>query len=69
MGYDKHVARYSRKRIPEKTLLLLAFLLGAPGILLAMFFFRHKTLHLKFQVGIPLLLILNLLFLLWGPWK
>lgn len=65
MGYDKHAARHSWKRVPEKILLMLAFLLGAPGIFLAMSFFRHKTLRLIFQVGIPILLILNLLFLFW----
>lgn len=42
-GYDKYLAVKNKRRIPEKTLLALAFLGGSVGLLLAMVIFRHKT--------------------------
>lgn len=61
MGLDKHKARAHRRRIPEATLFLLAFLGGALGGTLGMKLFRHKTLHLQFAVGFPLIMLLQ-----WG---
>ncbi len=54
-GYDKSISRSGALRIPEKSLFLLSFAGGACGMLLGMALFRHKTKHLKFVVGIPLL--------------
>lgn len=62
-GLDKHKARHDRWRIPEATLLLLAFLDGSPAALLAMYLFRHKTRHNKFRYGVPLILLLHLAIL------
>lgn len=45
------------RRIPEATLLLLAALGGSPAALLAMYLFRHKTLHKKFRYGVPAIII------------
>ncbi|WP_059050590.1 DUF1294 domain-containing protein [Paenibacillus senegalimassiliensis] len=59
MSDDKKRARQRRDRVPEKTLFLLAALGGALGVLLAMNAKRHKTKHMSFRVGIPLLLLLN----------
>lgn len=42
-GYDKFQAQRHRRRIPEITLLLLAFVGGTIGLLIGMLFFRHKT--------------------------
>ena len=61
MFIDKQKARRGRWRIPERTLLLLAALGGSVGSLLGMYLFHHKTKHLKFTLGIPLILILQLL--------
>lgn len=58
-GADKRKARRGNWRVSEKTLLLSAVLMGGAGALLGMRVFRHKTKHIKFQVGVPLALILN----------
>ena len=57
---DKQKARKNRWRIPERTLMLTALLGGSIGALLGMYTFRHKTRHLKFTLGIPAILILQL---------
>lgn len=59
MSDDKRRARQRRERVPEKTLFLLAAIGGALGVLLAMNTKRHKTKHVSFRVGIPLLLLFN----------
>ena len=68
MGIDKALARAGRRRIPEKTLFLSALLGGSVGALLGMSLFRHKTLHRSFCLGMPAILILQLLLgaALWG---
>ena len=61
MGIDKAKAKRHKQRIPEKMLFLSAILGGSVGSLLGMYLFHHKTKHLKFTLGIPLILILQLL--------
>lgn len=61
MSEDKNKARKRRDRVPEKTLFLLAAMGGALGVLIAMYRKRHKTRHMSFRIGIPLLLLLNAL--------
>lgn len=56
MLVDKWKARKNRWRVRESTLLLIAALGGSVGSLAGMYLFRHKTLHLKFTLGIPLIL-------------
>ena len=63
-GLDKWKARRkmrraSVRRIPEKTLFLLALLGGSVGALLGMRVFHHKTLHKSFRYGIPAIFILE----------
>lgn len=53
---DKRRAKKKLWRIPERTLLLSAALGGSLGSLAGMYLFRHKTLHPKFTVGVPLIL-------------
>ena len=60
MLVDKHKARKNRWRIPEATLMGIAALGGSIGSLIGMYTVRHKTKHLKFTIGIPLILILQL---------
>ena len=65
-GWDKFKAKYREKhpaarRVPERTLFLLALLGGSLGALLGMRVWRHKTLHRSFRIGIPLILALQIL--------
>ena len=56
MLVDKWKAKKNRWRIRESTLLIVAALGGSIGSLAGMYLFRHKTQHLKFTLGIPLIL-------------
>ncbi len=56
-GIDKFKAKKSKWRIPESTLLLLAFIGGSIGAWLGLKVWRHKTQHKKFYIGIPLIMI------------
>ena len=75
-GFDKFKAKYKEtheraRRVPEKTLFLLVALGGGAGALLGMKVWRHKTLHRSFRIGIPLILILQILIPagLWLYWN
>lgn len=61
MKYDKVKAINNQYRISERTLFLIALILGGMGIYIGMYLFRHKTKHVKFTVGVPLIIILNIL--------
>ena len=56
MLVDKWKAKKNRWRIRESTLLIVAVLGGSIGSLAGMYLFRHKTQHLKFTLGVPLIL-------------
>lgn len=56
MLVDKQKARKRLWRIPEATLLGIAAIGGSVGSLLGMYTFRHKTKHLRFTIGIPVIL-------------
>lgn len=57
-GIDKYKARKHRWRISEKVLIGLATIGGFIGAFAGMQVFRHKTKHLKFMVGVPLIAVL-----------
>jgi len=57
---DKHKARKKLWRIPESTLLLSAAIGGSIGALAGMYTFRHKTRHLKFTLGVPVILVVQI---------
>ena len=57
MLIDKYKARKNLWRIPEATLISTALLGGSIGALTGMYTVRHKTRHIKFTVGIPLILL------------
>lgn len=63
MGIDKKRAILNKWRVSEKNLILISLLGGSIGGLIGMYTFRHKTKHLKFTIGLPLILILQLITL------
>jgi len=62
---DKRAAVKHRRRVPERTLFLLAFIFGSAGVYLAMLAFSHKTKKPKFAVSMPLILIAQAALLCW----
>lgn len=67
-GLDKRLAVKHKRRVPEATLLTLAFLGGSVGAMFAMTLFRHKTdarAHPAFVWGIPAMFLLQLAAGLW----
>lgn len=65
MGIDKRRAVRHKWRIPEKTLFLFSLLGGSAGTWAGMYLFRHKTKHWYFVIGMPLILILQLLLVMY----
>ena len=62
-GWDKCRAKKGQWRVPEHTLLALAFAGGGVGALLGMRVFHHKTRKTKFRLGVPAAVLLWLLLL------
>lgn len=65
MLVDKIKAKKNLWRIPEATLMGVAAAGGSVGSLVGMYTFRHKTKHLKFTIGIPLILALQVVASVW----
>ncbi len=67
--WDKHAAKAGIRRVPEATLLWIAFFGGSAAMLGTMHLIRHKTRKTKFMIGIPLIMVLQVLaigaLLLW----
>lgn len=57
---DKRRSIKRQWRIPEATLITMAFAGGGVGALCGMYLIRHKTKHLKFQLLVPLALVLQI---------
>lgn len=68
MGLDKWKAKKRAFRIPEATLFIIAIIGGALGSILGMYLFRHKTKHWYFVYGMPAILVIHILLLLF-IWK
>ncbi|MFI3209137.1 MAG: DUF1294 domain-containing protein [Eubacteriales bacterium] len=66
-GIDKRKAIKHQYRIPEKQLILIAVLGGSVGAYVGMKTFRHKTKHVKFTLGVPAILIAQVL-IIYGVW-
>lgn len=60
MGIDKRRAKKKKYRIPEKILFMWAIAGGSVGSIVGMYFFRHKTRHPSFQIGMPLILLIQI---------
>ncbi len=57
---DKVKAKRVSRRVPEATLMLLSVLGGSLAMLITMIIIRHKTKHPKFMVGIPVIIVLQI---------
>lgn len=57
--YDKAAAKRKAHRIPENTLIYIGVLGGAAAEYITMLIIRHKTLHKKFMIGLPVIFILQ----------
>ena len=65
VAVDKSKAKNHKWRIAEKTLFSIAIFGGSLGILLGMYICRHKTKRLKFVLGVPGIIVLQALALVW----
>lgn len=65
-AYDKHAAKAGKWRVRELTLIAVSIVGGAVAMLLAMMLMRHKTRKLKFMAGIPAIIALQTLFMVFG---
>ena len=64
-GIDKWKAKKAKWRIRETTLLGLAVLGGSMGAWLGMKVWHHKTQHKKFKYGVPAIIIIQLLIIVY----
>ena len=64
-GIDKWKAKRSKWRISEATLLGMAAIGGSIGAWLGMRVWHHKTMHKKFQLGIPLIIVAQIALMIW----
>lgn len=57
--YDKKISKKNKVelRVPEKNLLIISALGGSIAMFITMLLVRHKTKHVKFMLGIPLIII------------
>lgn len=70
MFIDKEKAKRHKWRIPENTLMFIALIGGSVGSILGMEVFRHKTKHMKFKLGLPVILIVQIIlyFMVFVKW-
>lgn len=64
-GIDKEKAKRRKWRIPEATLIGIAVIGGSAGAWLGMKTFHHKTKHAKFAVGVPVILVVQAVLLMY----
>ena len=56
---DKKRSKKKKMRIPEKTLFLIALAGGAAAMYLTMRIIHHKTLHKRFMIGLPAIILIH----------
>ena len=62
-GLDKSKAKAGQWRIPEAQLIFLAVIGGSVGALAGLKVFHHKTRKPKFKIGVPTILIIQLVII------
>ncbi|WP_245712524.1 DUF1294 domain-containing protein [Anaerobacillus alkalilacustris] len=63
MFVDKQKAIKGQWRISERKFFLLAIIGGSVGIMLGMRTFRHKTKHNSFRIGMPVIMIIQIVLM------
>jgi len=65
--HDKSAAQRGSRRVSERALLFVSVIGGSVAMLAIMRIIRHKTKHMKFMVGIPVIIILQIaaVFFVW----
>lgn len=66
---DKHAAMQGERRVRENTLMILSALGGSVAMLLTMLAVRHKTRHVKFMAGIPIIILFQAILAAWLAMK
>lgn len=61
MFFDKKKAEKGKWRTPENTIFFITLLGGGIGTISGMYVFRHKTKKLKFTLGLPSILIAEII--------
>lgn len=65
MYLDKYFSKNNMYRISEKSLFFIAILGGSIGSIIGMYQFRHKTKHRQFTIGLPIILFIQLIILMY----
>lgn len=65
MYLDKYFSKNNMYRISEKSLFFIAILGGSIGSIIGMYQFRHKTKHRQFTIGLPIILFIQLIILIY----
>ena len=65
MWSDKRKAKWGKWRIPEQTLFIVTALGGGLGTIAGMYTFHHKTKKPKFTIGLPVILILEIILIIY----
>lgn len=60
MFVDKRRSIKHEWRISEKSLFIVSIIGGSIGSYIGMHLFRHKTKHLKFTLGIPIIIFIQI---------
>ncbi|MDY2881578.1 DUF1294 domain-containing protein [Romboutsia timonensis] len=65
MYLDKYFAKNNMYRISEKSLFLIAIIGGSIGSIIGMYQFRHKTKHRQFTTGLPFIIFIQIMILIY----
>ncbi|MBS5026672.1 MAG: DUF1294 domain-containing protein [Romboutsia timonensis] len=65
MYLDKYFAKNNMYRISEKNLFFIAIIGGSIGSIIGMYQFRHKTKHRQFTTGLPFIIFIQIMILIY----
>lgn len=55
----------NKRRVPESTLIFISCIGGCLSMLITMLIIRHKTQHRKFMIGLPIILIMQVIVVIY----